>query len=56
MTPRQKQLLQEVYDALADPPNSPYWGMPFAKAARLMLDKLDEVQQIEAYQQAMKVI
>lgn len=56
MTPRQKQLLEEVYDALVDPANSPYFGMEFRKAARLLADKLDEINQIETYVQPKEII
>lgn len=56
MTPQQKELLQEVYDALADPINSLYFGMEFYKVSRLLADKLDQVKQIEEYEQSKKII
>lgn len=56
MTPRQKELLEEVYEALRDPINSPYFGMSIEKAHRILMDKLDEIKKISDYEEEMKVI
>ena len=51
MNQKQRELLDDVIKALADPKSSPYYGMLFQQAADLLKAKLEEIKQISDYEE-----